>query len=259
MNNQDNRAKTECERKEDLMDYLYGEFSAEQEKSFKKHLLECISCQKEVNEFRAVSTSLKAWHVEGSPNISLSEIVGETVKKQLPTVATARSVREIISELVAALPAWFRYSSAFAAACSLLLVLMATLNTEVRYDKNGFSFQVALFSKDTAESPTQIDKKQVETLAREMITQMVAEKQEQIKQELEIQISALNKELSEKNSAQLSRVTLELKTEQRERLQRALLELERQKNKKPSEFEDDPFNLWGSLDIKTGDRNTTNN
>jgi hypothetical protein len=232
----------DCGRKEDLMTYVYGECPTDLERSFKQHLHECEGCRSELAGFSAVRDNLQSWQIESVPRLNLD------FASERP-----RSLRAIFNELAAALPAWFRYGTAFAAACSLILVMLAVLNTQVRYDQNGFSVQLALFSggKKDADRNSVAMKEEMETAAREMVAKIVTEKQAQIKLDLENQITQLNREISEKNSAALSRATLELKMEQRERLKRALYELENYRRQLRNEPEDDPFDLWGSVDERT--------
>jgi anti-sigma factor RsiW len=234
-----NEKRIDCGRKEDLMTFIYGEFTPDEERSFNQHLHECANCQSEAAGFRAVRDNLQSWQIDSAPRISLD------LGAERP-----RSLRAIINELASALPSWFKYGTAFAAACSLILVLLAVLNTQVRYDNNGLSVQVALFkSSATPNNPAM--KEELEKTARDMVAQMISQEKAQIRQDLETQIAQLNRELSEKNSAALSRAALELKTEQRERLQQALFELENYRKDNSREPEDDPFDLWGSVDERT--------
>ncbi|MEW6730565.1 MAG: zf-HC2 domain-containing protein [Acidobacteriota bacterium] len=232
----DKKVDTKCQRKEELVTYLYGECNSEEERSFQQHLRECAHCQREVSEFRAVREGLQSWQVETVPRITLDL-----------TTARPRSLREILRELAAVLPAWFKYGTAFATTCSIVLVLLAVLNTQVRYNQEGFSFQIALFSPSAAPANPQPSVAELdEEAARTLIVKIINEQKAQMKQELETQIAQLTRDLSEKSSSALSRATLELKREQRERLQRALYELEHRQA--PSDFEDNPFDLWGGLD-----------
>jgi polyhydroxyalkanoate synthesis regulator phasin len=228
-----------CDRKEELVNYIYGECTANEERSFKQHIQECTPCRNEVAEFSSVRSNLQSWQLPESPRIVLDLAVTQ------PT----RSLKAILSELSAFIPRWFKYSTAFAAACSILLVLLAALNTQIRYDQQGFSLDLALFAHQPAPPPVNNGKLD-EEMARALVVKIINEKQATIKQELEQQIAQLTQDISEKNASALSRATLELKREQREKLQRVLYQLE---NRQPShQFEDDPFSLLGALDeVKT--------
>src|SRR5690349_12032482 len=102
-----NEKRIDCGRKEDLMTFIYGECTPDEERSFKQHMHECASCQSEATGFGAVRDRLQSWQIDSVPRINL-ELAAER----------PRSLRAILNELAAALPAWFKYGTAFAAACS---------------------------------------------------------------------------------------------------------------------------------------------
>lgn len=234
----------ECKRKEDLVTYLYGECTPDEERSFKEHLRGCLSCQQEAGDFGIVRKSLQTWDVmEVPPSVVLD------LNNERP-----RSLRAILAELAAALPGWFKYSTAFASALAMILVFLAVLNTQISYDQQGFHLQMALFNKPTTQP---VINNNNEAAVREMVAKMVSEKREQLDKELDeqrsqiekqlrTQISQLTEELSEKNSSQLSRAALELKKQHREELQRALNRLNR-RSQDNNKYEDDPFSLWGGI------------
>lgn len=228
---------TNCNRKEDLMTYLYGEMSSAEEQEFRAHLEQCKSCGVEEREFRAVRVSMQSWQLSETPHTVI----------ELGRTSTQRTVKELLAELVEALPVWFRYGATFAAACSLVLVAMAALNTQIKYDSGGFSLQLGLFEQASVAS--HIDEAKLEEMAKSMVDRAVREREASLKQDIESKIATLNRELSEKNASMLSKATLELKTEQRSRLQRALDQLE-QRSRSGSEFEQDPFSLWGGVELQ---------
>lgn len=237
----------DCLRKEDLITYLYGECTPAEERSFKQHLPECSSCQREMVEFGVARESLQNWQIPPSPRVVL-DLAAER----------PRTLRAILAELAAALPGWFKYTAAAASACALALVFFAGLNTQISYGKEGFNIQLALFNK-TDSQPANNNGFASEAAAREMVAKMISEKESQMEQQLEQkrvqleqqlnkQINLLTSELSEKSSSQLSRASLELKKQHREELQRALFELQRQRRRNDSNFDDDPFSLFGGID-----------
>jgi hypothetical protein len=243
---------SECQRKEELITYLYSECNEQEQRTFQQHLKECASCQREAAEFGVVRKSLQSWQVAESPRIVLD---------LEPTAP--RSLRAILAELAAVLPGWFKYGFACAAACSVALVMLAVLHTQIHYDKDGFSAKIALVeeSKPLPAPPTA----NTEAIAREMVARLISEKEAQLDQqlseqraqiekELQKQISMLNSEIEAKNSSQLSRAALELKRQHREELQRALLELERHRRGEGNSLDDDPFNLWGGIDDNAPNR-----
>lgn len=249
MKNQIN--KNECNRKEDLITYLYGEATPAEEKAFKQHLQECSSCKKETAEFGIVRQSLQTWQAPEAPQVALD----------LP-VERPRSLREILRELGSVLPAWFKFGTGFAAAGAFSLLLLAVFNTQVHYDKNGFSFQAALFSSkqpsvQTLKSGNSNADELIQALVAKalsekdaQINQVLEEKRAQIEKELRKQIDILSSEISEKSNTEISKATLELKRKQQTELEKALQQIQNQGTKQVSSDDDDPFNLWGGVDDK---------
>ena len=50
-----------CDRREDLVGYLYGECEAEERRRIEAHLVSCESCAAEVGALRSVRRSLASW------------------------------------------------------------------------------------------------------------------------------------------------------------------------------------------------------
>jgi len=89
-----------CEQRDQLLDYLYDEASAESRRHVERHLEGCDECRDEIRAFRSVREDLLAWGVPNPPSVW-------TPFAPAPVVAWHRQV-----------PAW-----ALAAAASLMLVL----------------------------------------------------------------------------------------------------------------------------------------
>lgn len=245
-----NSYKKECSRKEDLITYLYGECTPKEEKEFKLHLQECSSCKQESAEFGMLRQNLQTWNMQETPRVVL-DLANERPR--------TRSLKEILQELSSALPAWFKFGTGFATACAGILLMLAVFNTQIRYDQNGFSFQVALFgSKTTTQNiNTSTNDEVTRALVAKVLSEKEAElnqaleaKRSQIETELRKQIDTLSGELSEKSNSQLSKASLELKRQHRAELEKALNQLQRQRNQDINSFEDDPFNLWGGVNEK---------
>lgn len=238
-----------CQRKEDLITYLYGELSGIEETNFKQHLDNCLSCKKEVSEFGMLRENLQTWQAPETPRIVLD----------LP-LERPRSLREILQELGSVLPAWFKYGTGFATASAAALLLLAIFNTQIRYDQNGFSFNVALFNNNPVSTKTvNVVNESNEETTKAMIAKALSDKEAQINQaldekraqievQLRKQIDFLSSELSEKSSSQLSKASLELKRQHRAELERALQQIQRQGS--TAIDDDDPFNLWGGVNDK---------
>ncbi len=248
MKNQNNN----CQYKEDLITYLYGECTPTEEYTFKQHLQECAGCKKEATDFGMVRKSLQTWQVPETPRIVLDL-----------AVARPRSLREILQELGSILPAWFKYGTGFASACATSLLLLAVFNTQIRYDQNGFSFNVALFGSSNTNQTTNLTNQRVtnDEATQAMISkalnekeaqlnQVLEEKRTQIEKELRKQIDLLTGELSEKSNNELSKASLELKRQHHAELEKALQQIKRQRGQDRTGDEEDPFNLWGGIDGK---------
>lgn len=244
-----------CQKKEDLVTYLYGELTLAEEKNFKQHLETCSECKKEASELGMLRENLQTWQLGETPRVVLD----------LP-VERPRSLREILRELGAALPAWFKYGTGFATACAASLLLLAVFNTQIRYDQNGFSFNVALFGNTPNSNTTTIVKPEInDDVTRQMvakvlsdkeaqINQALEEKRSQIEKELRKQIDLLSGELSEKSNSELSKASLELKRQHRTELEKALQQIQRQRSQDRLDDEEDPFNLWGGVNNKVIER-----
>ncbi len=245
-----NSYKKECSRKEDLITYLYGECTPKEEKEFKLHLQECSSCKQESAELGMLRQNLQAWNMQETPRVVL-DLATERPR--------ARSLKEILQELSSALPAWFKFGTGFATACAGILLMLAVFNTQIRYDQNGFSFQVALFSNKTTTQSLDTNASTNDEVTRALVAKVLSEKEAELNQALEAkrseieaqlrkQIDVISGELSEKSNSQLSKTSLELKRQHRAELEKALNQLQRQRNQ--DAFEDDPFNLWGGVNEK---------
>jgi anti-sigma factor RsiW len=238
-----------CGQKADLISYLYNELDAAQQPIFSQHLQDCASCQQEATEFRRLQPQMQAWTVPTNNRVDLDFAAHQPY-----------TLRRILTDLANILPAWFKYSAAFATACSLLLITMAALQTEVQWNQQGFRLQLGILgSKEsnvnlsaTPATVATVD----EAVVREMVANAITEKQaklvqdleekrSQIVAQLERQIALLSNEISEKNNSQFTRATLELRRKTREELERALLELQQNRG---NDNLDDPFNFMGSID-----------
>lgn len=247
--NFNNKNGGECQRKEDLVTYLYGEATSEQERSFKQHLKECSSCEQELKDFGFARQTLQNWEVTPPLPMVL----------ELPATQV-RSLKAILQELAAILPAWFKYGTGLVGAGAALLLCLAIFNTQIHYGKEGFSFQTALYNgKTTIKEIPAPNSGYSEEATKTLVAKMLADKESQFSQELEAKrtqieqeiqqrINRLTDEMSEKNSSELSKTSLELKRQQRSELERLLKEMDREP-KNYSEDED-PFNLWGSVGDK---------
>ena len=256
--NFDNKNGGECQRKEDLVTYLYGEATSAQEDSFKQHLKECRNCEQELKEFGFARQTLQTWEV--IPPLPMVLELGAT---------QPRSLRAIFQELAAILPAWFKYGTGLVGVGAALLLCLAIFNTQIHYNKEGFSFQTALYNgKTTIKEIPVTNSNYSEEATKTLVAKMLADKQAQFSQELEAKraqieqdiqqrINRLTGEMSEKNSSELSKTSLELKRQQRSELERLLKEMDREPKSYPDD--EDPFNLWGGVGDKPNRQSKSEN
>jgi hypothetical protein len=64
-----------CERRDELLEFLYGELADSEAKRFQSHLRECTACSEELNDFSGVRQSVIAWRHETLGAIPTSSTV----------------------------------------------------------------------------------------------------------------------------------------------------------------------------------------
>lgn len=105
-----NKTQLGCDRKEDLVAYLYGEATAAERKSFEQHLNECSDCGDELKAFGRVRNDLSAWQVGFAPR---TEVIFQ------------RSKMEILRELIGLFPVWARGLAMAGAAAVIVLTALS--------------------------------------------------------------------------------------------------------------------------------------
>lgn len=109
---------TSCQRKEDLVSFLYGETSEYDARDFEKHLQECSDCHSEFVEFRQVRESVAEWKMEALTGFSPDyEAISQQPARQRSAIAAFR-------EFFALSPLWTKGAVAFA---TLLFCVLAGL------------------------------------------------------------------------------------------------------------------------------------
>ena len=122
----------ECDDKDRLVAYVYGELSAEDRKDVERHLALCAACGSEVAGFTEIRSVLAGWQ---PPEAQLDfTIVPRATVVPLP-VATPAPIPVAARQATGLLPAWAR----FAAAVLVLGVGLGAANLQVRSDANGVS------------------------------------------------------------------------------------------------------------------------
>jgi hypothetical protein len=154
-----------CQMQEALVSHLYDEATADETERVKAHLNNCSSCRDVLSGFQRVRGMLQNWELEGVPMPRISTDPG-------PKSATLR----LVKELFLALPLWTRSLGAIATA----MLALAVLGTEVKIDRDGFSFRLSLLGRVERSENTQTSRAEIESL----VNQLIGEKQEQQKADL---------------------------------------------------------------------------
>ncbi|HMV50967.1 MAG TPA: zf-HC2 domain-containing protein [Blastocatellia bacterium] len=166
-----------CDRKEELVTYLYNEATAAERASFERHLGECEPCGAELKAFGRVREELNTWQVGFAPR---TELV-------LP-----RGKMEVLRELIGLFPIWAR-GLAMAGVTAVLAALLLNIGNTVNQTPPGNNQQAAM------------SQQQIEALVK----QAVAEERAKIQQETQAQFASFKAQLDTEHRAQLQAVSAE--------------------------------------------------
>jgi regulator of replication initiation timing len=157
--NETSRTNGECQRAEELIEYLYGEASEAQSKSFERHLQTCAVCRDELAAFRGVRARVGVWHnavLENAaplPTLNFETTpLAQTAPNEISDSASAnqattrkRSALAALREFFALAPLWMQAGSFAALALVCLLGALAVTNAEVRWDNTGIAFHTGVY------------------------------------------------------------------------------------------------------------------
>jgi Putative zinc-finger len=115
---------SDCERKEDLVTYLYGESNETDRASFERHLDDCEGCRNGLTAFRGVRHDLGAWQLEQLAH---------------PEITLRRSRLDLLHELIGTFPVWARGASLIGAAAAMLLVSLSIAGMRVSLKDGDFT------------------------------------------------------------------------------------------------------------------------
>ncbi len=104
---QEGKNKGNCERHEELLDYLYEETSSQQTAAFAQHLDECATCMTELHSLQRLRTDLRAWDMVTTPALE---------------IVIPRSPWQALKECFTLFPLWGRGAFALSAAAATLLM-----------------------------------------------------------------------------------------------------------------------------------------
>jgi hypothetical protein len=100
-----------CERQEELIDYLYDEMSVAQRALFTDHLQACASCRTDLGGMQQLRGELRNWDLGVVPRLEL---------------VMPRPRLEVLKELLGLFPVWSRALLATASAVALVLLALGT-------------------------------------------------------------------------------------------------------------------------------------
>jgi Putative zinc-finger len=191
MNTENNfHRSSDCQRKEDLVSYLYQEAGAAERASFERHLDLCDSCRAELSAFTRVREQLSAWQVGLSPRTEIS---------------LTRSKMDQLRKLIELFPAWARGAALASAALLLFAIPLAATGIVPIGGSNGRSSMTP---------------EQIETLIKNSISKERAQMREEyraqmavFKQQLEAQHEAQIQEIRAAQQAKLEALKANLKAE----------------------------------------------
>jgi hypothetical protein len=189
-----------CERKEELVEYLYDEMPLPRRALFADHLTACASCSTDLLGMERLRGDLRAWDVGTVPHMEL---------------VIPRSKLDVLKELLALFPVWSRALMATAAAAATILIALGTLSlfkqTNAAPDTMAKTATPAPVSTQ-AVTPTQTAPQPVILPAevKALVNAEVAKAIEQERQSLRAQMAALDVRDQEQR-AQLQTVTRQLR------------------------------------------------
>lgn len=102
-----------CERKEELVEYLYDEMPLPRRTLFAEHLTACTSCSADLLGMERLRGDLRAWDVNTVPHMEL---------------VIPRSRLNVVKELLSMFPVWSRAVMATATAAAAILIALGTLS-----------------------------------------------------------------------------------------------------------------------------------
>ncbi len=186
-------AQSSCDRKEELVAYLYDEATTTERESFETHLKECDPCSAELNAFGRVRDELNTWQVGFAPRTEW---------------VSPRGKMEVLRELIGLFPVWARSLAMAGAAAAAILLSMSVIGTHINVNQGNFS--VNFGKADAAEKNSNVavagpSQQQIESL----VSNAVAAEREKIQQDYQTQFASFKHQLDTEHKARLQAVSAE--------------------------------------------------
>src|SRR5262249_34190862 len=175
-------AQNTCGRKDDLLDYLYGETDSSAQASFEDHMDECGSCRAELAAFGRVRDDLSAWQIGFAPRTQ---------------VVLPRRRLELLSGLLSSFPAWVR-GAALAGATAVMIVAALSIGRVSISVKDG-DFALNFGGTNVMTGTSGQSSEEIETIVQKAI----ARERAKINDEYRAQMASFEQQLSAQYKAQL--------------------------------------------------------
>lgn len=186
--NEQNLALASCERKEELVSFLYDEMAAPERATFERHMNDCVSCRDESRAFGRVRDELSTWQVGFAPR---TEVV-------LP-----RRKMDVLRELISLFPVWVRGAALAGAAAALVLMVLAATDARINVKSGELAFGQPTENAPTVTKPGAPSTTEIEAL----VQNAVAKARAQLQADYQAQAASLKQELNAGYQAQLAAAT----------------------------------------------------
>ncbi len=188
------QATPKCERKEELVEYLYDEMPLQRRALFAEHLTGCVSCSADLLGMERLRGELRAWDVSAVPHMEL---------------VIPRSKLDVLKELLALFPVWSRALMATAAAAATILIALGTLSLFRQTNDPPIS-TANNATPAPANTQTAVQPVLLPAEVKAQVSAEVAQAIEQERQTLRAQMASLDARNQEQR-AQLQTITRELR------------------------------------------------
>jgi len=179
-------------KKEDLIAFIYSELDRQKSKLLKQHIEICPECKEEIASLTAERNILSKWKVD-VPEMDL-ELVKEkqSLITKIKEFLKPQSIKPI------------RIGYSLAGVLVLILLVLSLMNFEFNYDKSGISLSMGIFGKEK-----EIEREYLQNLLQNqqetfnLIMQIIAKNEENLKQERDIIVTQLFEEIQNQREADM--------------------------------------------------------
>ena len=179
-------------KKEDLIAFIYGELDRQKSKLLKQHIEICSECKEEVTSLTAERNILSKWEID-VPEMDL-ELVKEkqSLITKIKEFLKPQSIKPI------------RIGYSLVGVLVLILLVLSLINFEFNYDTSGISLRMSIFGKEQ-----EIEREYLQNLLQNqqetfnLIMQIIAKSEENLKQERDIIVTQLFEEIQNQREADM--------------------------------------------------------